>query len=118
MKNNKELDINIIKNKILKLLSSNDVVVFDSGYAIHSKIISNILQINYEKIKMTMKEMKKEGLVVYENKSYRVCEDYEMQEYSRFRNMGWLLTDKARQTEIWKKEMKKEEKIFKECFGK
>lgn len=106
-----------IKDKILKFLSANDVNIFNCGYAIHSKNISESLHISYEKIKRIIKKMKREGLVVYENKSYTVLEDYEMQEYSKFRNIGWLLTDKARQTEIWKKEKEKEEKIFKECFG-
>lgn len=106
-----------IKNKILRFLSSNDVNVFNCGYAIHSKNISEALKISYEKIKKLMKEMKKDGLVVYENKVYTRLEDYEMQEYSKFRNIGWLLTDKARQTEIWKEESEKEKKIFKECFG-
>lgn len=107
-----------IKDKILRFLSANDVNVFNCGYAIHSKNISEFLKISYEKVKRIMKEMKKEGLVVYENKSYTVCEDYEMQEFSKFRNIGWLLTDKARQTQIWKIEKEKEDKIFKECFGK
>ena len=61
-----------IKNKILKFLSANDVNPFSCGYAIHSKTISEVLKVNYEKIKKIMKEMKKEGLVVYENKSYIV----------------------------------------------
>lgn len=106
-----------IKNKILRFLSANDVCVFNCGYAIHSKNISESLKISYEKIKKLMKEMKKDGLVVYENKVYSRLEDYEMQEYSKFRNIGWLLTDKARQTAIWKEESEKEKKIFKECFG-
>ncbi len=106
-----------IENKILRFLSANDVSCFNCGYAIHSKNISEYLKISYEKVKKIMREMKKEGLVVYENKSYTICEDYEMQEYSSFRNVGWLLTDKARETEIWKEENEKEKKIFKECFG-
>ena len=106
-----------IKDKILKMLSVNDVNIFNCGYAIHSKNISEFLKINYEKVKKIMKEMKREGLVVYENKTYTVLEDYEMQEYSKFRNTGWLLTEKARETEIWKKAKENEEKIFKECFG-
>lgn len=103
-----------IQNKILKLLSSQDVGAFSSGYAIHSKAISEEVKVDYETIKKIMKQMKKEGLVVYENKSYTVCEDYEMQEFSKFRNIGWLLTDKARQTTIWKKEDEKERKIWEE----
>ena len=104
--------MNDIKSKILKILSAQDVGAFSSGYAIHSKTISEELDIDYETIKKTMKEMKRDGLVVYENKSYTVCEDYEMQEYSKFRNIGWLLTDKARKTDIWEKENEKEKKIF------
>lgn len=106
-----------IKNKILRFLSANDVNAFNCGYAIHSKNISEFLKVNYEKVKKIMKEMKKEGLVLYENQSYTVLEDYETQEYSKFRNIGWLLTDKARKTDIWKEENEKEKKIFKECFG-
>lgn len=106
-----------IKNEILKILSINDVCCFSCGIAISSKLISITLQENYEEIKKIIKEMKKEGLIFYEDKSYTICEDYETQEFSKFRNRGWLLTDKARQTKIWKKENKKEQKIFKECFG-
>lgn len=106
-----------IKNKILKFLAINDVNPFACGIAICSKAISEVTNTDYEIIKKTMKEMKKEGLVYYENKSYSVCEDYEMQEYSKFRNIGWLLTDKARETDIYKKELEKERKIWKECFG-
>ena len=106
-----------IKDKILRFLSAFDCDVFNCGYAVHSKNISQGLKISYEKVKKIMKEMKKEGLVIYENKSYRRLEDYETQEFSTFRNIGWLLTDKARQTEIWKEENEKERKIFKECFG-
>ena len=101
-----------IKNKILKFLSAQDVGAFSSAYATHSKVIAEVVEIDYETIKKIMKEMKKEGLVVYENKSYTVCEDYEMQEFSKFRNIGWLLTDKARETDIWKKENEKEKKIW------
>lgn len=102
----------VVKNRILKLLSAQDVGAFSSGYAMHSKTISEIINVNYNDIKRIMKEMKKEGLVTYENKSYTVCEDYETQEYSKFRNIGWLLTDKARETEIWKKEAEKERQIW------
>lgn len=101
-----------IKDKILKFLSAQDVGAFSSAYATHSKVIAEVVEIDYETIKKIMKEMKKEGLVVYENKSYTVCEDYEMQEFSKFRNIGWLLTDKARETDIWKKENEKEKKIW------
>lgn len=111
------MENNDIKDEILKLLSANDVNVFLCGYAISSKAISLVLKINYDKVKKIMREMKKDGLIIYENQSYTVCEDYEMQEFSKFRNRGWMLTDKARQTEIWKIEKEKEEKIFKECFG-
>ena len=111
-KNDKNLE-----NEILKILSSIDVNPFCCGTATHSKNIAQLLNVSYEKIKKIMKEMKKEGLVIYENKVYTTLEDYEMQEYSKFRNIGWLLTDKARETDIWKEENKKEEKIFRECFG-
>lgn len=105
-----------IKEDILRFLAENDVNCFSSGYAISSKNISECLKINYEKVKKIMKEMKKEGLIVYENKSYTVLDDYETQEFHKFRNRGWLLTDKARRTKIWEEENEKEEKIFKECF--
>lgn len=104
-------------DEILRFLSINDVDCFNAGYAIHSKVISEALKIDYEKTKKIMKKMKKEGLVVYENKSYTVCDDYELQIFYKMRNTGWLLTDKARQTNIWKEESEKEKKIFQKCFG-
>lgn len=41
------------------------------------------------------------------------CDDYELQIFYKMRNTGWLLTDKARQTNIWKEESEKKKRYFK-----
>lgn len=108
--------MNDIENEIIRLLAIQDVSCFNCGIALPSKYFSEVLEIDYDEIKKIMRKLRNQGYIVYENKSYSVCEDYEMQEFSTFRNRGWLLTDKARTLNVYIEEYDKEKAIFNECF--
>ena len=111
------MELNDLENEIIRILSVIDVDCFNCGLALSSKSISKDLEQSYDLIKKTMRRLRNQGYIEYENKTYNVMEDYWTQEYSKFHNQGWLLTDKSRETEVWKKEYEKASKIFDECFG-
>lgn len=106
-----------IKNKIIRILSEIDCCFLTSGRALSSKAIAEEVQQPYDLIKKLMRQLQREKLVMYTNIVYTTLEDYETQEYSKFRNKGWLISEEGRKTDIYKEEDIKERKIFEECFG-
>ena len=66
------------------------------------------------------KQLEQEGLIVYKKEYIPDQFDYETGgelQQEAFWNVGWETTKKAQDTDIWKTEHEKEEKLIKECFG-
>lgn len=110
----------VMKQEIFRLICVNDICMMNPGYVVSTRTISKCLDITYYFAKKFCKQLEQEGLIVYKKEYIPDQFDYETGmelQQEAFWNVGWETTKKAQDTDIWKIESEKEEKLIKECFG-
>lgn len=97
-------------NEILYHLCRHCVSIMDGWYPFPSTVLSEICNISLYKVRKELKTLKEKGLVV----SNRYCE---FTEEGNILLNGYTITNKAKETEEYKKAYEEENKLCKECFG-
>ena len=97
-------------NEILYRLCRHNVNIMDGYIPFPSTCLSRLCNTSLYKTRKELKKLKEQGLVV----SDRYCE------IGEDRNIlvnGYTITEKAKETEEYKKAFQEEAAICKECFG-
>ena len=97
-------------NDILYHLCSHSVNIMDGWLPYPSTALSKVCNLSLYEIRKELKRLKEQGLVA----SDRYCEQTDEGNYIV---NGYILTEKARKTEEYKRAWREERRLFKECFG-
>lgn len=107
-----------IKDKIFSGICQNDLCIMNFGYPLPAKAFCEPLNISYYRARKYCKELQEEGLIEFIRDYIPDQFSYEGElECEGFFIEGWRITKKAEETQIYKDEYAREEKIRKECFG-
>lgn len=109
-----------MKNSIFREICKNDICIMNPGYVTRTKFLQECFKTSYYKIRKYCKELEKEELIEHVKEYIPAEFDYETGmelQHEAFWNIGWRTTKKGRETEIWKEEEQKEEKLIKEVWG-
>lgn len=102
---NKEID------EILYTLCRHNVSIMDGWYPFPATAIARALDMSVNKVRYHLRKLKQQGIV----DSIR---EGGMTEYGEvFCYNGWHITEKAHDTNEYKKAYEEERKLCKECFG-
>ena len=97
-------------NDVLFCLCRHCVSIIGGWYPFPSTCISQICKLSLYKTRKELKKLKEQGYVV----SDRYCEIGEDRNYLI---SGYTITDKAKETEEYKKAYEEERQAVKECFN-
>lgn len=97
-------------NRVLYTLCRHNLNIMDGWLPFPSTAISRILDISLYKTRKELKKLKEQGLV-------ESCIDSISDDEGTCVLRGYRITEKAKETEEYKKAFEEERKICKECFG-
>ena len=107
------------KEKLLKIMINTFVSCMNLGYPISIRNIAHLEKETYYQVRKYIKQLETEGLVKKESVYYPGDYNYE---YSCYESegmsiTGWVITDKCKQLEEYKKASEKEIELIESCFG-
>lgn len=98
--------------RVFECLCSASCDIMDGWHLISSKNIAKLLEIPQKDVLKELRRLKKEGLV------YSSWENFYSEYYERwFITSGWAITEKAKQTEQYKRAWEREREVCQECFN-
>lgn len=98
-------------NEILYALCRHNVSIMDSWHPYPATAIAQALDMSVHRVRYHLKKLKKQGLV----DSFH--EGGMTEEGDVYCYWGWKITEKASDTEEYKKAHEAEKELCKECFG-
>lgn len=96
-------------NDILYQLCRYNVSIFDSWYPFPTRLIAEHLNLTINQARYKLRKLKQSGLV--ESCCELIGDEERMIPYR-----GWKITDKAKETEEYKKAWEEERALCKKCF--
>ena len=97
-------------NEVLYTLCRYSVSIVGSQYPVPAHLLTKPLNLTINQVRYRLRKLKQLGL------AESCCEIYR-DEYSCFPCHGWRLTDKAKETEEYRKAWEEERALCKKCFG-
>lgn len=97
-------------NDVLYQLCRHNVSIMDGWYPFPARLIAEHLNLTINQARYRLRKLKQLGLVE------SCCELLGDEEDGYFPYHGWRITDKARETEEYKKAWEEERALCKKCF--
>lgn len=96
-------------NDVLYQLCRYCISIVGSQYPVPARLIAEHLNLTINQARYRLRKLKQLGLV-------ESCREIYRDDYSCFLFVGWRLTDKAKETEEYKKAWEEERALCKKCF--
>lgn len=96
-------------NKVFEILCQNGASIIDAGYPINGPNLADLTGLSINQVRYRLRKLKDKGLI----ELITIPADEE----SCFPWRGWIITEKAKETETYKKAYEAEKKACKNAFG-
>ena len=96
-------------NDVLYQLCRYCISIVGSQYPVPARLIAEHLNLTINQARYRLRKLKQLGLA-------ESCREIYRDDYSCFLFVGWRLTDKAKETEEYKKAWEEERALCKKCF--